>query len=417
MDNSQVSAAQENLIAPRVFEATDLLETELARSGYAVSTTRLYLRACRRFSWWLSVDPDKPSTINESIISRFLSEHLPNCDCSPRCPAIANARAALRHLLRHFRIRFGEAQTGKPGSHDAVALELASYGEYLTNVCGVAAATKLYRVRYVEELLRDQFGYRKIEINVLSPRVLSVYVSRRASGCKPGTISVITGSIRSYLRFLQLRGDIETELFRAIPSVPKWTLSEYPTVLSEDQVKLLLGSFDRSRPSGIRDYAMALCMLRMGMRVSEVATLRLENLDWSSSVIGIRRTKSRKSRHLPITRECGQSLVRYLKKGRPRTESRNVFVRHRVPVGEAVSRELVRGAMRRAHARAGFPPTWTGTHLLRHTAAAGMYSKGATLKELADILGHDSIDTTTIYTKVNIPELRTVALPWPGSQI
>ena len=74
--------------------------------------------------------------------------------------------------------------------------------------------------------------------------------------------------------------------------------------------------------------------------------------------------------------------------------------------------ELVRGAMRRAYARAGFPSSWTGTHLLRHTAATRMHQRGISIKEVADVLGHKSIDTTMIYTKVNIPELRTVALPW-----
>ena len=74
---------------------------------------------------------------------------------------------------------------------------------------------------------------------------------------------------------------------------------------------------------------------------------------------------------------------------------------------------MVRGAMRRAYARVGFPASWTGTHLLRHTAATLMHQKGASLKEVADVLGHISINTTTNYTKVNLPALKTVALPWP----
>jgi len=89
-------------------------------------------------------------------------------------------------------------------------------------------------------------------------------------------------------------------------------------------------------------------------------------------------------------------------------------VRHSVPLGTPLTPELVRGAMRRAYARVGFPPQWCGTHLLRHTAATRMHQRGASLKEIADVLGHRSIDTSVIYTKVNLPALKTVALPWPG---
>ena len=90
-----------------------------------------------------------------------------------------------------------------------------------------------------------------------------------------------------------------------------------------------------------------------------------------------------------------------------------LFVRHSVPRGTPLGTEHVRGALRRAYVRAGFPATWTGTHLLRHTAATLMHQRGATLKEVADVLVHLCIDTTMVCTKVNLPALRKVAPPWP----
>ena len=115
----------------------------------------------------------------------------------------------------------------------------------------------------------------------------------------------------------------------------------------------------------------------------------------------------------PLAHRSGQSIATYLKDGRPLTESDALFVRYSVPKGTPLTAELVRGAMRRAYARAGFPKEWTGTHLLRHTAATLMQQGGASLKAVADVLGHRSIDTTIVYTKVDVPALRTVALPWP----
>ena len=101
------------------------------------------------------------------------------------------------------------------------------------------------------------------------------------------------------------------------------------------------------------------------------------------------------------------------KNGRPKTDSRNVFIRHIAPNNKPVTAHLVDDAMRRAYKRAGLADQFIGTHVLRHTLATVMHQKGATLKEVADILGHKCIDTTTIYTKVNLPMLAKVAMPWP----
>ena len=73
----------------------------------------------------------------------------------------------------------------------------------------------------------------------------------------------------------------------------------------------------------------------------------------------------------------------------------------------------VRGTMRRAYARSGATRDWSGPHALRHTLATRMLEEGAKIKEVADVLGHRSIDTSAIYAKVNISMLRKVALPWP----
>ena len=82
-------------------------------------------------------------------------------------------------------------------------------------------------------------------------------------------------------------------------------------------------------------------------------------------------------------------------------------------IGVAVTRELVRGVMRRAYAVVPGCEQWTGTHLLRHTAASRLQNAGADLKRVADILGHRSLDTTMVYTKVDLDRLVEVALPWP----
>ncbi len=183
--------------------------------------------------------------------------------------------------------------------------------------------------------------------------------------------------------------------------------------MTQEQLLRFLDSFDRTSVTGRRDYAMTLFMLELGLRVSEVTDLRLDDIDWRAGTVRIRSAKERRTRILPLPSRVGKATAIYLDGGRPLSAERQVFLRHRAPLGTPVSRELVRGVIRRAYARSACPHEWTGTHILRHTVATRLLQSGASLKEIADLLGHQSIDTAAIYGKVNLPALAAVAMPWP----
>lgn len=389
------------------------VENDLIRLGYSPSTIEIYLRTVHRFCDWVLSQKTVEFKSFEESIPLFLDQHLPVCRCNPLCPAPHITKAALRHFRRLANMNSSTGVLGSTGNPSPAQVELNSFDKYLNQVCGLSQATRISRRQFVGRFLREKCGDGPIDTGLFTPQSLMKYVSLQARGYKAGTISVMATSIRSYLKFLQFRGDIDSRLVRVIPSPPKWRLADYPTVISETQVEALLASFDNSNPSGIRDRAMAICMLQMGLRASEVADLDLEDVDWRKSTLCLRRGKSRVVRELPLMDSCGKAIARYLKYGRPQTGSRKVFVRHTTPVGAILGTENVRGAMRRAYERAGFPPNWTGTHILRHTAATRMLNGGASLKQVADVLGHQSIDTTTIYSKVNIRTLETVMQPWP----
>ncbi len=123
--------------------------------------------------------------------------------------------------------------------------------------------------------------------------------------------------------------------------------------------------------------------------------------------------KNRRAACLPLPSSTGEAIAAYLQQGRPRSPSRTVFLPLKAPYNAAVTAEMVRGAMRRAFARAGFPPSWTGTHRLRQTTATRMLENGASRKAIADILRHQSLETSKHYLRVDLERLRTVAMPWP----
>src|SRR3974390_1154054 len=151
----------------------------------------------------------------------------------------------------------------------------------------------------------------------------------------------------------------------------------------------------------------------MACGAGEVAAIQLDDLNWRDGTLTIRRGKSRREDVLPLPVVTGRAIVEYVQ-ARPQSQNRASFPRPQAPFDAPIAAEFVRGAVRRALARCGLGDRFTGSHVLRHTAAMRMRCGGASLKEIADVLRHRSLDTTTIYSKVDLPRLTAVAMPWPG---
>lgn len=183
--------------------------------------------------------------------------------------------------------------------------------------------------------------------------------------------------------------------------------------MTEDQLRTLVSSFDRTTAIGRRDYAMILLMSTLGLRASEVAFLKLDDLKWRESSLKIVTPKNRRTMTLPLPPVTGRAIAEYLRHGRPVTSHRHVFARHCAPRHVPLSASTIRAMTVRAYRRCGFSSQWCGTHILRHTVATQLHQRGAALKEVADLLGHRSIETSAIYAKVNLSALFAVAMPWP----
>lgn len=223
----------------------------------------------------------------------------------------------------------------------------------------------------------------------------------------------MTTALRSFLSYARFRGDITLDLAAAVPAVANWSMSSIPRAIAPDQVRQLLASIDRETAIGRRDYAMLLMLARLGLRSSEVVMLELDDIDWTAgqvSVLG----KNGKRNELPLPVDVGEAIAGYLQRGRPHSNCRRVFLRHKAPIqgfqGPAGLGCMVRRSLKQACISA---PT-TGAHQFRHGLATEMLRQGASLGEIGEILGHRSPETTAIYAKVDLEALRTLALPWPG---
>ena len=185
-----------------------------------------------------------------------------------------------------------------------------------------------------------------------------------------------------------------------------------PKALTQEQIERVLNHCDRSTAVGKRDYAILMLLARLGLRAGEVVALRLEDLHWTIGEIVIR-GKGASCDRLPLTREVGESIVDYLEHGRQRCSSRDLFLRSRAPLRGFAGPVAVSTLVRRALERARLAPPSKGAHLFRHGLACSMLRQGATLEQIGEILRHRHPDTTTLYAKVDLPRLRTLAAPWP----
>lgn len=143
--------------------------------------------------------------------------------------------------------------------------------------------------------------------------------------------------------------------------------------------------------------------------------MTLDDIDWEAGQINVGGKSPRKDR-LPLPKDVGEALARYLRQGRPRCSTRRVFVRMRAPLHGFMASSAIYSMVRRAFDRAGIHPAQKGPHILRHSLATNMLRKGVSLGETGEILRHRDLSTTQIYAKVDLEALRKIAQPWPGGK-
>jgi site-specific recombinase XerD len=385
----------------------------LKRGRYAATTVKGYLAGIAHFARWMTACYLPVHLLDESVVEQFLGNHLPRCDCpAPVMRVHDDLRAALGHLLDVLREQGAIAEPPPPTGY--IAEELRRYDEHMRDARGLTAGTRRGRLRTVQRLLLHQFAGRPVAICELQPDDVRGFIAEQLELL--GTASnaaTVASALRAYFRYRTTCGDRVHGLLGVIASPAHWSLASLPRALKHAEIEHLLASFTASLPSPRRGYAMVRCALDMGLRSSEVAKLALADIDWHAGTVTLRRTKSRRQDILPLPASTGRALADYIRHERPATANPAVFVRCHAPRDQPIGVDAVRRVIGNAYQRIGLPHT--RTHALRHTLARQLLERGSSLKEVADVLRHRSLNTTLIYAKLDSPRLAAVALPWPGS--
>lgn len=394
------------------------LSNQFQMGGYGRHSARELLRGIAhfgRYAMWLGIT--SPTEIDENIGERFLKEHLPTCSCErPNLGKYRHGAAAVRHALDFLAGAKITKPVKKRQPQDSISIILATYERYLIDIRGVSAKTVDQHMRLTTRFLLHRLSNRHdLALSELSTNDLTDYLAVALNFHDSfDWRSVIIYCLRSFLRFLRWERIIDVDLSRNVPSVIKWKLADIPSHIPFADVQTLIDAPDRTTIIGKRDHAILTLLGRLGLRASEIIRLSLDHIDWENRTILITAGKSRRERTLPLINEAADALSDYLQvTHREHQQYRMVFLTVHAPIRPLASSGCLTSTVRKYIHRTEINAPKQGTHLLRHSLATKLVNSGVPMKEIADVLGHASLDTTRIYAKVDLSHLRHVALPFP----
>lgn len=377
--------------------------------GYARSSIYRHVLVAAGFSHWLQQQGVGVRHVSSDHLTRFLR------DRARRLRPYPDGAAALRHFLDFLRHEGVVAAEKTAARHMTPAERCANaYAQYLRDARALARATIVNYVPFIRKFLTDRFGAGPVKLRCLNASDVVRHVQRQAPQLHLKRAKLLTTALRSFLCYLRYHGKVTLDLAAAVPIVANWSMSSIPRAIGADQVRQLLASIDRRTAIGRRDYAIVLLLARLGLRSGEVAFLELEDIDWKAGQLSVRGKRDQRTA-LPLPADVGAAIAAYLRHGRPRsTTSRRVFLRSKAPIRGFLSVCAIGSIIRHALQRTGIQAPTTGAHQFRHGLATQMLRRGASLTEIGEVLRHRNPQTTTIYAKVDLTALRTLALPWPG---
>lgn len=233
-------------------------------------------------------------------------------------------------------------------------------------------------------------------------------------GLSPKGIETKLCALRRYYRYLYLQKYISIPLAERLPKASVQGRMVFPTVWQQDELKKIEDSADRVSPSGKRSYAMVMLASRLGLRIGDIRNLKLQDIDWNKKQISIIQHKTQKPLLLPMPEDVGWAVIDYLKNGRPVTDSKNVFVRHRPPYDAFPINSGLNHIFSSVLARAGLPAeqnTNVGWHTFRRSLATSLLQNNVEMNIISEILGHSDPDVAgRYYVQIDLENLKKCAL-------
>ncbi len=246
----------------------------------------------------------------------------------------------------------------------------------------------------------------------LDGAVIGAFVVTLA-GYAPKTVEHKLCAVRSLLRFAAADGLTDPGVLETVPAARSTKQARIPSVWDPADVAKIIEAIDRGNPSGKRDYAIVLLICRLGLRGVDVKQLEFADLNWPGNRLSVVQAKTGQPVQLPLLKDVGWAIIDYIRDGRPATDCPQVFLRHTAPIGPFSDQDHLHQILVK-HARVARVSLSEnrrhGMHSLRHTLATRLMEDGTPVELIADILGHQSVESTGVYLKSSLGLLRRCAL-------
>lgn len=379
----------------------------LAAAGYAPTSIVLRVRLFAHLSRWCDAETLLPTVLDGAAIDRFLvarrASHIDLSSPATAAPVISFLRSV------------GAVPPG-PEPQDvavgAVEALLNRWGAFLLSEQALVPSTVNNYRALAEPFVTSRLRGSVLEWDTVDAAVVAGFVAARIPKLQIGVGKLTITALRSLLRYLFSIGVVADRLDSVVPGRAGYRDAGLPRGVTAEQVALMVAATGGDSLVRRRDRAVLAVLSRLALRAVDVARLELDDVNWRAGTILVR-GKGGQIDLMPLPTDVGQALADHLSGGRPVTAAgRAVFYRSRAPF-TALSVSGIQGIVRHAAQRAGLGAV--GAHRLRHTVATATINAGASLEEVGQLLRHRGLVSTTIYAKVDLVRLGSIARPWPGS--
>jgi len=399
---------------PPIRDLVALLEQELIRVGYKEATLSYYRDNWRRIIAYF--DERSEQYFSESVAMQYVDG---------KCDFFAKEKAGLLtqsniYLFRIVRmlgdfqqhgtvLRRYQRSLSRVSNPDCLSL-LAGFREHCVS-CEYAASTQKSYCRTAENFVcfTEAHG---LHLDKLTAENLTAFV-RTLMGYSYKTVEFVLCGTRAFLRYLHSEKVLAADLSETLPTMQTRKQTRIPSVWNRGNLLKLFEAIDRGNPSGKRDYAIILLVARLGLRSIDVKGLTFSNFNWNENYLEFSQAKTGKPIRLPLLKDVGWAVIDYLQNGRPASDSPYVFLRHLAPILPFSDEDHLHQIIVKHMRTAKLPISEKkkiGMHSLRHTLATTLMEQHTPIQEIADILGHQSTESTPVYLKSSLNLLRECAL-------
>jgi integrase/recombinase XerD len=395
--------------------------THLERYRYRPLVITNYVSAARQFMLWLKqqdvpIEQAAPQHMEDFIQMKVKSRQ--RRGALPRNPARVRRRYSgpIRRLLRMLNPKWPPPE---PPATDCERFHrdvLEGYRHWLIDVHGLSDGI-LRRNRRAADLFLHWLGDNAGRDSL--PRIgyseIDGYLNSRMQKLRRTTRTGVASSLRSFLRYLHADGIVPSDLSPLVSGPVLYKFEDIPRAFTEAQVKTMLDTTRRDNtPAGLRDYAILMLLATYGLRAGEVVQLRLDDIDWRAEKLRVRQLKTGNELLLPLVPAVGNALLNYLRRGRPQTELREVFLHARAPLGPFRSGSSLHGVVAHRLKEAGIQVEGRhGPHAFRFARAVSLLRGTVPVKIIGDLLGHRSAESTEVYLRLATDDLRAVSIDLP----